>query len=470
MKTKLNILILLILTFSSCQKESIKDTQAKSQSTETTLSKTDAMAYLNEKRNFSAHSNEILKELNLDWGKAVNVVTRNGNIWKINLSGQPIYQNVKQGYRQLAVRRDRKTHKIEARILETIPDAIYLQKGKGISAATLTGRVFQYDLSYSLIGGQLFSQGKQVGRIGQEENIGSRPNQGLKDLNPLKGIQGKAMMMQFMESCAWYQNSYVDANGEFTVHSEQICDYYVYDDGMNWGDGGNSTINQEVPAGDGGGGGSSGSEPSPPPPAPSNLPGENNNKVDPKKMMECFSQITSPNAAFVVRVYVIEPQPGTSFNVGENAFGHVAISLSKTDGNTTITQTMGFYPTGTGLEKLNSKSKILDNGFAEYDISATYYVNGDSFQKVIDYISNPPTNYNFTEFNCSAFVYAAGQAGSIPIPDPTTIIGLSGPGGAGFAKTPAGMASALREQKINNPNSDINEGGGKIPESKGPCN
>lgn len=278
------------------------------------------------------------------------------------------------------------------------------------------------------------------------------------------------MMMQFMESCAWYQDVYVDANGEFTVHSERICSYSAYDDGMNWGGGGNGSMNQEVPTEGGGGGGSSGSEPSTPPPAPSNLPGENNNQVDPKKMMECFSQITSPNAAFVVRVYVIEPQPGTSFNVGANAFGHVAISLTKTSGNSTITQTVGFYPTGTGLEKLNSKSKILDNGFSEYDISATYYVNGDSFQKVIDYISNPPTNYNFTEFNCSAFVYAAGQAGSIPIPDPTTIIGFSGPGGASFAKTPAGMASALREQKINNPNSDINEGGGKMPESKGPCN
>lgn len=107
--------------------------------------------------------------------------------------------------------------------------------------------------------------------------------------------------------------------------------------------------------------------------------------------------------------------------------------------------------------------------FDSYNISATYYVTGESFQKVIDYVSNPPTNYHFTDYNCSAFVYGAGQAGSIPIPDPTTQIGLGGPGGAGFAKTPAGMASALREQKINNPKSDINEAGGKIPESHGPC-
>ncbi|WP_316795087.1 hypothetical protein [Pedobacter agri] len=89
---------------------------------------------------------------------------------------------------------------------------------------------------------------------------------------------------------------------------------------------------------------------------------------------------------------------------------------------------------------------------------------------MINYISNPPQQYHFTDFNCSAFVYGAGQAGGIPIPDPTTMIGISGPGGAGYAKTPAGMASALRQQRVSNPNSDINEGGGNIPKSNGPCN
>ena len=180
-------------------------------------------------------------------------------------------------------------------------------------------------------------------------------------------------------------------------------------------------------------------------------------------MMECFSKITSANAAFVVRVYVVEPQPGTAFNVGANSFGHVAISLSKTSGSTTITQTVGFYPTGSGLDRLSSKSQILDNGDIEYGIGATYYVTGESFQKVINYVANPPANYHFTDFNCSAFVYGAGQAGSVPIPDPTAVIGL------GFGKTPAGMASALRDQKAKNPNLDINEGGGRIPGSNGPC-
>jgi hypothetical protein len=469
MKTKFKILALLLLTFSACQKDVIGELPGNTIPGKINLTKADAKAFIDSQKTIYADSNAALE--NPNWNEARSIATKNGNIWKINLAGQPTFQHIKQGYRQLAIRRNLKTNAIEARILEIIPDAIYLQKEKYASQKTFTGRIFQYDLAYRLKGGQLFSGGKQIGEIGTKEQFDKQPVQGLKDLNPLNGVQGKVMMVQVTETCAWYQDSYLDVNGEFTVHSERICGNTFYDDGMNWGGGGNNTINQEAPSGGGGGsGGSSGPEPSPPPPAPSNLPGENNNQVDPKKMMECFSQITNPNAAFVVRVYVVEPQPGTSFNVGQNSFGHVAISLSKTDGTTTITQTIGFYPTGSGIDKLSSKSQIKDNGDIEFNVSSTYYVSGDSFQKVIEYISTPATNYHFTDFNCAAFVYGAGQAGGISIPDPTTVIGLSGPGGAGFAKTPAGMASALREQKANNPNLDVNEAGGRASESKGPCN
>lgn len=270
-----------------------------------------------------------------------------------------------------------------------------------------------------------------------------------------------------IETCAWIQDSYIDAQGDFTVHSTWVCSTTYFDDsGGGYYDGVGAGSSGGT-SGGGGGGGTSGTSS---PPAPSNLPGEEKKTVNPREMMGCFASIPNPNAAFVIRVYVIEPQPGTSFNVGANSFGHVAISLSKTSGQTTITQTVGFYPTGTGLDKLSSKSQIIDNGDMEYNVGATYYVTGENFQKVIDFVSNPSKNYHFADYNCSAFVYGAGQAAGIPIPDPTTQIGLGGPGGAGFAKTPAGMASALREQKAKNPNLDINESGGRVPGSHGPCN
>lgn len=462
MNAKLKQSALLILLLVACKKERTEIiTTQNNIPVQQELTLMDAKAFI---AKIPADSSTFLAKTKLNWDSAYN----RANNWVLRLEGQPVYQHYAQGYRELTISRNKKNQTIEAIILEIIPEAIYLQETGKSDSKTFTGRVFEYDLNYKLKGGRLYSNGKPVGEIKQlsrEEEI-QNANNSLNKVQSLNGIQGK-MMLAMVESCTWIQSSYVDAEGDFTVHSERMCSYNFIQDNMpsmyDGVGGGNSNY-----SGGGGGGSSSPSSPSAPP--PSNLPGENNNRVDPKKMMDCFSQISNPNAAFVVRVYVVEPQPGTSFNVGANSFGHVAISLSKTSGNTTITQTVGFYPTGTGLDKLSSKGQMLDNGFGQYDMSATYYTDEASFKKVIDYVSSPPTNYHFTDFNCSAFVYGAGQAGGIPIPDPTTQIGISGPGGAGYARTPAGMASALREQKVNNPNQDLNEGGGSIPESKGPCN
>ncbi len=467
MNAKLKTTMLFVLVICACQKEPINNKIVTNEVSNISIS-------LDEAKNFMAQvdkdSSKAMAKIKVDWKIAQNVPIRNGNKWTILLEGQPTYQNYKQGYRQLVILRDPVSKNIGAKILEVIPDAIYLQKNQIARAGDFTGRVFVYNLNYKLTGGRLYSGGRPVGVIKQfsmQEEL-DQANKILKGVDPHRGMQGKVMTLTPIETCSWVQDWYIDVAGDFTVHSTQICSTTYLDDGASAGGGGD--FYDGVGGGSweitGGGGGNTGTSS---PPTPSNLPGEDKNPVNPKEMMECFSKIPSTNAAFVVRIYVVEPQPGTSFNVGANSFGHVAISLSKTSGATTITQTVGFYPTGSGLDKLSSKSQIIDNGDIEYGIGATYYVNGESFQNVINYISNPPKNYHFTDYNCSAFVYGAGQAGGIPIPDPTTQIGLGGPGGAGFAKTPAGMASALREQKAKNSNLDINEGGGRVPGSNGPC-
>ena len=468
MNSKLKITIFLMLLTVACKKESVNNDNLKQNTTQkTTLTLDDAKDFISM---VNQDSSKVLAKINIDWELARNEHTYAGNKWIIPLEGQPTYQNYKQGYRQFVILRNSETQKVESKILEIIPDGIYLQKNKIARAADFTGRVFEYNLNYKLTGGRVFSNGKPVGRIQQFSRYQQivQANLMLKEPNPFRGAQGKLMKLMAIETCAWLQDWYIDVEGDFTVHSTQVCSTSYFDDGA----GGGGSYYDGV-GGNGGGtiiGGGSGNSGPTSPPSPSNLPGEDKSPVNPREMMECFSKISSPNAAFVVKVYVIEPQPGTSFNVGSNSFGHVAISLTKTSGTTTITQTVGFYPTGSGLEKLSSKSKMIDNGFDAYDLSTTYYVSGDNFQKLINFISDPPTNYHFTDYNCSAFVYDAGRVSGISIPDPTTQIGIAGPGGAGFAKTPAGMASALREQKANNPSLDLNESGGKIPESNGPCN
>jgi hypothetical protein len=146
--------------------------------------------------------------------------------------------------------------------------------------------------------------------------------------------------------------------------------------------------------------------------------------------MKCFQNIPDQGATMKVTVYVQEPWPGTTFNIGPNSVGHTAIGLTKTNGGQTITQTVGFYPDATGMSKMHAPSKIVNNGGdLEYNNSITYTVSAGDFQKISDYIANPPPTYDLTSFNCTNFVYAACQKGNITLPDPYSTVGPATPPG-----------------------------------------
>jgi len=68
-----------------------------------------------------------LSSLSISWDKLEPLNNRQGNYWIVSLVGQPTFQNVKQGYRKLAFIRDT-SGIIQARILEIIPDVLYIQR------------------------------------------------------------------------------------------------------------------------------------------------------------------------------------------------------------------------------------------------------------------------------------------------------------------------------------------------------
>jgi hypothetical protein len=467
------ILLLLMLTITACQKEKIPNQlQSEQEMGEQIISVEQAKSWLKEQ------PDSITKKYPIRWERAKLIPTKTGNRIVLRLPGKPTINGTKLGYRQLSIQKNPETKNMEAKVLEIIPDPIYWQ-GKGkVESRDFTGRILEFDLGYKLLTGRIYDKGKQIGEA--RPSTPTEKQAYLKDpgqLQPLETFEqtseaspthGKIARMAVIESCMWYSTTYIDSEGIFTVYAERMCSYSFYDDGGGSGGGYNDPgISTEQPSGGGGGGSSDPSDPTPPP--PSELPMENQAKVDPKKMMDCFGNISGTNAYFRVKVLVLEPQPGTSFNVGQNGFGHVALQLTKSSQGQVITQNIGFYPTGSGLDKLVSKSRMIDNGGLEYTMSATYSPNAQDFQKLIDYISSPPADYHYTDFNCAAFVYQAGKAGNIPIPDPTTQIGFGGPGGAGFAMTPAGMGSALNAQKASNPSADISNAGGRASASKGEC-
>ena len=455
---------IIIILFSTCQKEPV--TQAdQNKPTKNQLSIQQAKTWYYQQPDIH---HQAFDE-NIDWQQTSHSINSKGNpLLTVAIKGSPTFQNIKQGYRQLQFQLD-SNQTISAKILEIIPDAIYHQGKQSLSPTDFSGRIFHYDLQYQLTKGYIYSLGKQIAQsrpITQEEQTAIKNHTLLTTMigdQTYRTQNQKQNALNISGSCTWITSTYIDAEGIFTVYAESYCTFFI-DSYPNTQDELKSIII------DGGGGGGGGSYSPPPPPDPSNLPMEEQPSKDPKKLMDCFGINLNPNAAYQVKILVQQPQPGTSFNIGQNAFGHVAIQLTKTEGQSTITQTLGFYPSGTGMDKLQGQSRIIDNGGLEYNTSATYYTNAQNFQNLINYIKNPPQNYHYTDFNCTSFAYQAALKAGLPVPNPSTQIGLGGPGGIATAMTPAGMASALNDYKASHPSADISNATMRAGASKGECN
>jgi hypothetical protein len=460
-------IFVLLMTIIACKKENITkdiDTLTQAPNQVQTLTIGEAETWFNKQKDTT-----VTSKLPIRWASAKSIPTKTGNRIIIPLPGQPTINGLKMGYRQLSIQRSPTTKKIEGNFIEIIPDYLYHQEKQKINSIDFFGQILSYDLYYRLKEGKTYKNGKQTGEIRPASdtpgNIGEQLQNGLSlQQYPTQGSKGKTMQMS-IQTCTWVQSYYVDSENEFHVVDTRVCQNIYLDEGYNnYNDSG---INTDYSGGGGGGGGGSTSTPSPPP--PSNIPGETDPKVDPKKMMDCFSTVKTEGAAFQVKVIVVEPLPGTTFNYGPNSFGHVAIQLTKVNGTQSVTQTIGFYGTGNGFDRMVSTSQIKNNGDMEYNLDASFFTDAASFQKIIDFAASPNSNYHYLDYNCAAFVYQAGQAAGLSIPNPTIQVGTAGPGGAGYAMTPAGMANALRQQKANGAK-NIHEGGGQTPPSKGECN
>lgn len=429
---------------------------------------------LAEAKSWSQNQDTSISRLNPNWLKAIkNNTDTKQTTWLIPIPGHPTLQKVKQGYRKLLIRKDT-SGQISARILEIIPDAYVLQEMGQMEKGKFSGRLSVYTTDGKLEKGFLYASGKISGII-KESDLVINKLESLK-ASTTKSKQSFSIETQssFMfESCAWYDSAYIDSDGIFTVRSEQLCTMTYYADG---GSGGYSGGDYTSPADNGdytGGGGDGGTKDPDPLPVPesSNLPGEEQQTVDPKKMMDCFKTLSSnPNASYQVKIHVQEPFPGTGFNIGPNSVGHVALELTVTSNGQSITQVVGYYPQGTkGSDRVSGPSRIVNNGDLPWDVSATFYVNQGNFQNMVNFISSPPEGYNFLTYNCTSFAYNAATLAGIDIPMGYTTVGLSGPSGATIAQTPAGMGAELRQMKANNPNANISTGGGSARESKGEC-
>lgn len=227
----------------ACRKE-VQPTRANHSST---ISLAEATAWYQSQANSTFQPDALgsgkqfrLGETGAQIEKAQSFDTKSGNFWLVPLEGTALYKNYRQGYRKLAIRRD-SSGPIYARILEIIPDGLYLQRKGSANTSDFTGRVFVYDQHYKLLGGRLYGGGKLIGAIKPSVNAPSSP--GVHTDN-----------IQEINSCQWYDSSYVNSEGEFTIYSEEVCTSTDIDDGNPGGfDGGSGNYLGSPNGGSGGG-------------------------------------------------------------------------------------------------------------------------------------------------------------------------------------------------------------------------
>jgi hypothetical protein len=457
MKKKLVYIGLFFALILSCKKdqEAPSSTSVAALPASDTLSLAAAKTYVNTTpaaQTTGTGHHFSLSHLTIPWEKAEHLPNKKSGYWLVSLQGKPVLNNTPQGYRKLALMRDSAGH-IRARILEIIPDGIPYQRAQQIHTGNFTGRIFIYDENYRLLSGLVYSGGKPIGRI--------KPTAVAPSLSP----KPQVAMMSVTQDCTWYDSNYIDSEGILTVYSEYDCSYSFYDSAVSGGGDAGLDLGSGDFAGEGGGGGGDTSGA----PDVSNLPGEDHSKIDPSKYLICFGNVpTNSTTKLQVTVYVQEPWPGTFFNIGPNSVGHTAIGLTKTTGNVSITQTMGFYPNATGKDKMRAPGKLVDNSALDYNVSITYTVDAVQFANLINYLNSPLPNYDITALNCTGYTYKACQYAGITLPDPYTTVGLPYPDGTqSVAMTPAGLGNSIRNMKDK---TGVNTDGGRTTLSHGPCN
>lgn len=220
----------------------------------------------------------------------------------------------------------------------------------------------------------------------------------------------------------------------FDVITFVNCYDVIYDDGIEVGGGGSGS------GGSGGGGEIPyiypcipgilvdpvlNGPPLPPCPIPVNGTGWNTNvvshidendgdpPVDLQKMINCFSLIPDAGATYSVKLCTDIPVnyfPDFAFNTNFSP-GHSFLTLTKTNGSQSISQSLGFYPS---VQSLNpSPGEFHDNGILtrghEYNASITLNnVGAGNFTTVISkLLSHVGNTYNLGTNNCTHVVVDA---------------------------------------------------------------
>lgn len=193
-----------------------------------------------------------------------------------------------------------------------------------------------------------------------------------------------------------------------------------------------------------------------------------------KKLFNCFKSIPNTNATYSVKLCAALPN-SNNINALTKSLkpGHTFITMTKSGGGSTISQSFGFYPESANKAALqiSVKSQIVNDGALNHEYHASIEMNNLTeldFNTMMNLaISLRPILYSMDTFNCtdyalSIFNSIRDSSNSISVPD---WIGGQFPfDQVNYGTTPNGLYKKINQMKTSG-DTNANTTYGKAPKS-----
>lgn len=177
--------------------------------------------------------------------------------------------------------------------------------------------------------------------------------------------------------------------------------------------------------------------------------------VNLKKKLDCFNTVPdNSNTTYTAKICADLPNDlNPNALLGPDRVGHAFITLTKTNGGNTVTQTFGFYPEK-GIKSISGvyvNSQIEDDGATQHQYNASYSINLNQlgFERVINSAQTySKLKYNIKEFNCTDYaltIFNAGLDNNNQIFVPDWVAGSVT--SSNYGTTPTGLYKKIKEMK-----------------------
>jgi hypothetical protein len=190
-------------------------------------------------------------------------------------------------------------------------------------------------------------------------------------------------------------------------------------------------------------------------------------------MFKCFDRVPNAGATYSVKICAdlpVNSDPSIIITSGLVP-GHAFISMTKTNGTESVTQSFGFYPVTSWVSIFNTAidSKLVDDGGHEYNASMEMTnISALDFQTLQNYAINKGTTlkYDLNDYNCTDYaleVFNSIRSTPLVVPDQIT----GGTGGNNWGTTPNGLYNVLNN--LSATQSSATTGIHNVSGSRGQC-